>query len=264
MSTPSQHAHVPSLHELRQKAVTNIVPGVSVSVLLFPFEAQKKWRQALQAQQQGGPMVRPKLTRGMTIFAANIVPTTWLQLTVWDQIDARCPTMPTTAKAVLSGAGGAVTATVVENVVVRQQAMTCGPRAAVADMVRQRGARGLLKSYPLIAVRDCIFTVCLFDFTRRTAHLQRDAGFVGQAAMNVPLAVVGAGLSHPFDTVATLMQATHAPTTAAAIARRQWEIGGIRRFYAGYGNRVLLFWGFLTIIPEARQRFASMARREAE
>ena len=234
----------------------NIFPGAAVSASLFPLEAYKKWRQSLGQTLA----IKPKPWRGMPIFASNIVPTTAIQLLADHHIRPLVPPDSPAADLFASltcGMLGATFAVIVENTVARQQKMESGAIAAFKDMIRAGGIRRMLKSYPLIAARDGLFTICLFTvnpaLTRWAKHAFPDRS-VSPFVTCAPLAVTGALLTHPFDTLATRMQLHHNPMTVRqAFTDVLKSSGSWRGLYLGASYRIGLFYGFLTLIPKARE-----------
>jgi hypothetical protein len=113
--------------------------------------------------------------------------------------------------------------------------------------------RGLWRSFPLIAGRDAIFTAFMFGAQPMVQPLAAAWGEHGDIALNLPLAVVGAALSHPLDTVATQLQMAHERRAAADVARALVRGGGVRALYKGLHFRIGLFFGFMTAIPRVQR-----------
>lgn len=205
---------------------SNILSGVFISYTTFILEALKK------RAQQRDPTIKFKPWRGSTIFAANIVPTTTIHLTLnsffKQYLSADAPIVQQIMASAACGVIGASTATVVENVITRQQILQCGPMRAILDM----GKHSLLrpwKSYPQIATRDGIFTAWLFtvnpaiiQYAKNTlvndSSSEKYEERVTMAAATFA-ALVGAGITHPFDTAGTWLQRTHLKDNFLAAAR---------------------------------------------
>ena len=227
--------------------------GLFIAYTTFPLEAMKKLRQVgIKRAEYGVPFYR-----GSAVFAGNIIPTTALQfginnlLSPWAGNDA--PKYQQFAVAMASGIGGAVTATFVENTIIRQQVMRCGPIAAIQDMAAQSYLRPW-KSFPLIAGRDAIFTAWMFIVapTVRT-HVDATYGSSYILPASIAIGVLGATLSHPFDTMATRLQKTHARLTYGAVCRNLITEFGKMGLLRGLPFRMLLFIIFSNVLPEAEK-----------
>lgn len=243
------------------KLPSNLAAGVVVAYGTFPLEGLKKHIQQLKE-----PVNLYKLTdlkymqktfegfqfyRGSSIFAANIVPATAIQLTVDDMVKqyAQPNTMTYNGLALLPGVLGSFTGVVVENCVARQQVMKCGPSEAMADMFAQGYLRPW-KSLPLIATRDGIFTACMFSANDELAGLAEDHfGIYASYAVRLMVSALGAGLSHPFDTLATQMQRTHESISYYEAASKFVAEHGVSGLYKGFGPRFGLFLTFSNLIP---------------
>ncbi len=230
--------------------------GVVVSYLTFPLEGYKKYLAGGLSAQKFYPF------KGSTVFAVNIVPTTTIQLMTNGFLDnyfnsASSSIYTKLITSAYCGIQGAIVATLVENCIIRQQIMKCGPKDALKDMLSQSYLRPW-KSYPLIATRDGIFTLCMLqvnpvvktyvkeNFTQNTK--------VYELLASLGVSLLGAFLSHPFDTMATRMQRTHEKMSLHATVNDVMKnLGGYKGFYVGFRYRVGLFFVFSNVIPSVKK-----------
>lgn len=274
------------LHELEE----DVAAGTCIAGMTFPAEAMKKiWQGTKQpplrtivrthgprgtlsycAQQIGqhGSKSRVFLAHGVCVFVLNVAPTTTLQLTAETHIRQRTTFLDEQSgywkripAGIACGMAGAGTATIMENLVTQQQMPNGAHRAhgvatrslmsTMGDMYRSGGMRRFWRSMPLIATRDSIFTSFMFvvnpDVKRRAAQ---HSWFV-QYLASFALCAVGATVSHPFDTVATVMQMSPEKKSArAALSELVKEGGGgPMKLWKGLPFRVFLFFSFANGIP---------------
>ena len=237
-------------NEFRRDIASGFAAGTFISNASFPLEGVKKLAQAgIDRRAHQVP-----LYRGSAIFAANIIPTTTIQFTMHSAlkkiIKEESPVYQKFISDLSCGAAGALVGTVVENTIIRQQQMSCGPKHAILDMFKY-GLSRPWKSYGLIAMRDSIFTAWMFCINDRIKQAAQDR--YGDHAL-LPAAILsgtmGALLSHPFDTMATRMQRVHHPMSyRMAFNDVLNHLGGTRGFYKGVQFRMALFILFSNINP---------------
>jgi hypothetical protein len=80
------------------------------------------------------------------------------------------------------------------------------------------------------------------------------------------LGSVSAGLivgvvSHPFDTIKTVMQGSHAPVSALETTRSLMAAGGIRALYRGVGPRGMRIIGGIVILRESERLLEPIFRK---
>jgi hypothetical protein len=271
-----------------REGTTSITAGLAISAGFFPFEAYKKYlqgegktlTQAFKAQAAAQKISYPKLFikslttlslgnykfyLGFGIFAANIVPTTTIQLGT-DYVLQEAPMFKSESvaadmgKALVCGVTGAVTATVVENTIMQQQRLkernlNSNPIVAVKEMVKHRGALGPWKSFSGIATRDAGFTLCmLWANPAAKAYVAQHWGKQYEPLATLGVALAGAAATHPVDTVSAQMQETHAPMSYRQAAQQVLtKFGGPQGFYRGFGYRAILFAAFVDVIPRVKK-----------
>ncbi len=228
--------------------IAGSLAGITVAYSTFPLEALKKVRQV------GGMLKETKvpLYRGSLVFAGNIVPTTTIQMGVNNIlahfVHQEDPLLKKIIGNIVCGSAGALTGTFVENAIVRQQIMQCGPLNAIKNMFEQSYLRPW-KSYPLIATRDSIFINWMFLVTPSVQKYiaEKDKRFIFPATLLAGF--VGAAVSHPFDTIATNMQATHERHGYLKTFTTLMAAGGATTLFRGLPFRIGLFTFFSTFIP---------------
>ena len=234
------------MNETLRNFFSGSLAGATVAYTLFPLEGLKKYFQS-------GQTGKFHPYRGSTMFAANIIPATTIQLVTDGQMQKFVPDDASTITKLLGsaycGVTGATVATTVENVVIRQQMLSSGPWHAVKDMLAQGWLRPW-KSFPLIATRDGIFTACMLTGNDAAAKFAKDNfGSWAVYPSKLMLSFVGAALSHPFDTTATNMQKTHQPMSMFQSAVDIVNKYGYKGFYRGFAPRFGLFFTFTNVIP---------------
>lgn len=261
---------------LARTVVSNLVAGLVVSALFFPLESAKKifqqgkrfdlsYKDMFSELRISGHIQGYVPYRGLPVFALNIVPTTFIQLTVEKELQKYIPNDSSNTmlilRALTSGSIGAVTATIVENTITRQQVMQGKFIPTLRDMWNISPSR-VFKTYPLIAIRDSIFTLNLFFLHPKVERYLKDKysdRFLSSSYFSaIPLSVLGATLSHPFDTLATNLQKTHEKSDYQKILKELLNSQlGFRSLFRGLFARIPLFYGFIVAIPEARKRCVS-------
>jgi len=257
---------------------SNVAAGLSVSSTLFPLESAKK------ALQQGEKLNLSKVEvfkklfktgmigeyvayRGLPVFALNIVPTTLIQLTAEKRLEEYIPNDASNAmlsvRALACGTIGATTATIVENTITRQQVLKSKfIPTFIGDMWKESPAR-MFKTYPFIAIRDSIFTFHMFFLKPFVEGYLKEnypnSVLSSKFVSTIPLAILGATLSHPFDTVATNLQATHDKSDYQKMFNKLVNSNdGYKSLFRGLTFRIPLFYGFLLIIPFIRDECSKL------
>lgn len=260
-------------YDLGKTIASNLMAGLAVSTLFFPLESLKKvlqqgekfnlsYNQIYRQLRATGQVAGYVPYRGLPVFALNIIPTTFIQLTVEKALEEYIPSDSSNAMLVLraltSGAIGAVTATIVENTITRQQVLKTDFIPTLKEMWKVSPAR-MFKTYPLIAIRDAIFTLNLFfvhpKIEKYLKENQSDSVLSTRYISAIPLAIFGAVFSHPFDTLATNLQKTHEKSNyLKALNQLVKNDLGFRSLYRGLQARIPLFYGFIVVIPGVRNR----------
>jgi hypothetical protein len=243
--------------------LSNFMAGITVAYTCFPIQGLKKWWQSRQSGITLTTWREYRLFRGSTVFAANVVPTTVIQLTTNSMIDAYLLDQSSTfykrffANA-LCGMCGAICSTLVENTIMRQQVLQKGPITALNSMFQESSLRPW-RSYPLIATRDSIFTICMFCVLPEIKKIS-NANFPGDKTMEslsrFLVGFIGTAISHPFDTLATRIQLSEKSLTVKEayndclknlISSRGQR--PIMCLYTGFIFRLLNFNIFSNLIP---------------
>lgn len=237
-------------NKIARNLVSSIAAGATVAYSTFPLEGFKKYLQSKQTDQF-------HWYRGSTVFAANIIPTTTIQFLTNGIMNELMPPNPSVwqnmSASIFCGIAGAITATFVENTIVRQQILKSGPLFAISDMLKI----GLLrpwKSFPHIATRDGIFTFSMLWAMPESvkyidAHYEKEY----EIPTRITISVIGAALSHPADTIATNLQAAHEKKSTLEIAHRIYKESGTKGFYRGFLYRFGLFGIFSSGLPKVKE-----------
>ncbi len=261
------------------KDYLNLSLSASCLAVIYPFEAYKKWAQ------RGYPKGDFRPYRGVTSFAANVVPTTILQRLFVNRFEKYIkddnPMSTRLATAALCGAIPATTAVIVENCVTKQQELACEnkpskPINAFKEMFNERGYFGPFRSYAFIAVRDGTF-VTFVEVFRPDGEKYLNKKLIQYFPENtngvnafsycfsyLAAGYVGARLTHPFDTAGTHMQKSKKPMSYmnACKSVMSMPLGNNKykwqNFYNGFWYRFGLFTIFLGI-KEIRAKLVSPA-----
>lgn len=251
-------------NDTSKEFLCNTAASTVLAYSFFPFEAYKKHLQA--------KIKTPFIPyRGSFVFACNFVPTSVIHLTASRFFHDLNPVNPSEKYKFITdiacGVLGATTATFVESCITRQQVMESTLSVALKDMFKQ----GLLrpwKSYPLIATRDGIFTACMFSADKMVNAITNQF-FTPDAlgsyqkhqilAAKFIVSAFGAGLSHPFDTVATNKQKTHEKISTFQTAKTLLKTEGIKGFYSGYPWRLVMFFAFSNLLPAFKNQAVKIA-----
>ncbi len=231
-----------------RNVASSIVAGTAISYTTFPLEGYKKYLQSKQ-----GTKFFP--FRGANVFAANIVPTNTVQWLTNQGLKQVMPQSHSLALGWLAsftcGVTGAITATFVENTIIRQQVLKTGPIHAIKDMLAVSPLRPW-KSYLGISARDGIFTLCMMNVAPNAVRFAQEkfglSPFV-QGAAFCTATFIGAATSHPVDTIATNLQKSHEKKSYATVAREIYQEDGIKGFYRGFMFRLGLFTAFAAGLP---------------
>lgn len=258
--------HVNAWKNFKENLITGSIAGTTIAYSTFPAEALKKFEQTGQAK----PMTANRLYmriiqrydgfkpyRGSLLFAVNIVPTTALQWVTNGIVQQYMPKDAkfhhTLAASAFCGIMGALTATAVENSIIRQQKLKIGARAVINDMLSQ-GVLRPWKTYNLIAVRDSIFTMWMMAvIPTLNEYINKNNLQVYSLPTNMFISSIGAALSHPFDTIASYKQQNHLQRSSWDVVKELYSKGGLMRFYSGFSYRLFLFFSFTNMIPMFKQ-----------
>lgn len=219
----------------------------------FPFEGLKK---RIQTGQQISLHLK-ELYRGATPFAVSVTIATVASMTFNDLLrkipgyDYSSPVC-NGASAITSGMLGAlVGSTPVENVILTQQLKQMRPTQAIVTMVKERGLRRLWVGFPELALREAGFAGAMLwgvDAARAQVLSKTDSKPLAEAAA-LGVGVVGAVITHPFDTVATIKQKSDGRLSSRQAIEEIYRGYGLKGFFRGVSSRVVLFTGCAYTIP---------------
>lgn len=243
-----------------------VVAGISGGTLNYPFEGAKKRAQSGQLQPWQMPGIRPhtfvrELYRGGSSFILSLAPVSMLQATFNDYLKGFLPNNPSQAyvvgAGVLSGAVGAFFSAPVEHMIITQQQQKIGPLQAMKYLY-SRGPTYAWTALPPLMIREAGFGCAWLMGAHAagealSAHYNRDLRI--PAAIGV--GVLAAGLTHPFDSMATRKQQSKERITMIEAGRQILAQKGWKGFFAGYQYRSFLFTGCMVSIA-----FVDKAARE--
>jgi len=95
----------------------------------------------------------------------------------------------------------------------------------------------------------------MFVLNPRLKRAVAEYGPAAQLAASLPLCFIGAAVTHPFDTIATMSQKTHgALSTREALRRVCAKRRGVLSLWDGLSCRFVLFTVFANGIPFVQSR----------
>jgi hypothetical protein len=255
------------IQEIPENFFANVLAGTTIAFTCFPLEGLKKWWQSKQDGHTLSSWKNYRLLRGSTVFAINIIPTTVVQLTTKSSLKYYLREESSLIEKIfgsaLCGISGAICATFVENVIIRQQILKSGPMHALVEMLNISIFRPW-KSFRLIATRDGIFTVSMFcilpELEKKIKKLFPD-NYLTVILARFAIGFLGTVLSHPWDTLATRMQMTHERMSlkmAYKDALTNLTVNNKKRplmcLYTGFIFRLALFNIFQVAIPYVKDK----------
>ncbi len=230
--------------------------GSGGAYICFPFEGLKK---RLQTGQQLS--FQPKeLYRGSTAFAVSVtfatvasmcfnnalktIPSYDHESALWNGVSA-----------VVSGMLGAVVgSTPVENVILVQQLDKTTPIKAIIKMMGQ-GPTRLWVGLPELACREAGFAGAMLwgvDAARNKVLSKTESKTLAEAAA-LGVGLVGAAITQPFDTVATIKQKSDGKLSTSQAVKQIVESKGATGLFRGLSQRALLFTGCAYTIPSIQK-----------
>ena len=157
------------------------------------------------------------------------------------------------ASAVASGAFSAFSSTAVENIILQQQLTKTRPRVAINALLKQGYSRPFV-GLAQIAIREAGFAFCWLWGASATYNfvLNETQNKTLAFASQIPVGVVGALGTHPFDTWATQLQRGSKVKEDSFLgwktAKRLYNKEGVKGFYKGGAARVGLFTGCMLVM----------------
>lgn len=247
--------------------VSSALGGAIGGFICFPFEGLKKRLQSHQLI-----VYSPReLFRGAPSFSVSVTAAT-VGCMFFNRLLHSLPSYDPSSSlsqaisAVASGALGAfVGSTPVENTILRQQLEKLGPLSAIRSLFREGITRPWLGLREL-AMREAGFAgAMLWAVPAARDEVYEKTKSISLAGVaEVGVGILGALLTHPFDTVATTRQHSNGRYSIAETVRRLYETAGIGAFYRGGANRCVLFTGCALIIPEVQKRVLDALRYKRE
>lgn len=208
------------------------------------------------------------LYRGFGVNISCMVPTTALQIAANSALEDIIPGIDTSTmmlRAFGAGALSALTSTPTELIVLQQQNAGTSTRVTIQNFIEQQGYGVLYRGVSPKALRDGVFCVgylSLYPVLKneiRATYIDSDPMAMLIAGMSA--GVVTAVASHPFDTVATLMQADYARkqnVTMLQTASALYRQNGAKGFFKGVvprGTRVAMA---IPLMNEVQQRLTDV------
>lgn len=189
------------------------------------------------------------LYRGFGVNIACMAPTTAVQFGIDGLLKKYMPGSDkgiTTARAAIAGAASALVSTPTELVVLYQQNKGLNAIKTVSELVLHNGASGLYRGLCAKALRDSIFCMGLLSmYPACEQYIQKNCinnRLVASVASGVIAGGVTAAISHPFDTISTVMQSHHGSynrinfyKTVQALYKKD----GTQGFFKGVGARAM-------------------------
>lgn len=252
-------------------SLAGLLSGTLAAVVMYPTEALKKLSQTNTKKDLGFKIKKlrtwlpagKKLYTGGLGFAASVGPATLLQRNTYTMLSSN-PAFNDhkMLTAFISGSVGAICSTVVENTILTQQILLRKNNSAnLSAAFKQLYSYGLLKIWtgftPLV-VREGIFGgLALSQSDQFAEYCQQSWNHPYASTLGkLSIGLMGALITHPFDTVATRKQHNmHAGIQEPIheIFKKVYTNEGIKGFYRGGGWRVGLFTGCMLIISNSKK-----------
>lgn len=235
----------------------NFISGsLAGAIVATPTSIVETTKKMLQRNEQITKASFPKLFYGIPVFIAHVAPATAIQLATDAALKKYLPTSDSFATNILRsfycGVQGAIVATFVEATIVTQQVYKIKTFDAVKHMFNKSPLEPW-RTMPLISSRDGTYAMFLLTINPIIAKYGREnygrkGEFVGVSLSSV----VGAAVSHPFDTLATYIQDQRAKGNDLSIVKgihQKIANEGVKSLFRGYLPRLGLFFTFSNAIP---------------
>ena len=231
--------------------------GFSAGYVGFFFEGIKKRLQSNQSipnpMKLGLNVWARESFRGAGSFAVSCIPASMLQQMASHYFEKQNTTntyLGKISEAVVSGALGGIPSAVIGNVLLEQQLKKVGPKEAFSSLLPQGVSRAFRGVSPLMA-KESIFGLCYLKAMDDAAdYASKHFGSSYAIPAQVTVGILGSLASHPFDTMATVMQQFN--SSAVDASKRLWQEGGIKSFYKGGAARIGLFSSTMIVINKTK------------
>ena len=248
-----------SNHQYINVLIAGGVSGFTGAFTTFFFAAGKKRRQSGQAFpsiSELGPRKWVRETfRGSIGNSVLLTPTAVIQQLsdqYWKQQGSANPSNQIAAT-LFSGAVGGVASTVVENMLLQQQIKKASASQALISLYEQSPTR-IFRGMQMIMLREAIFGWCyLSGVVQAGNYAAEHYGARYRMPVQILVGMMGALVSHPFDTTATTMQQHGYTKTRHAVQHLLREPNAIKAFYKGGLMRMGLFTTGIIVVSNTRQ-----------
>jgi len=231
--------------------------GFSAGYAGFFFEGIKKRLQSNQSipnpMKLGINVWARESFRGAGSFAVSCIPASMLQQMAshyFEKQNTSNTYLGKIGEAVFSGALGGIPSAAIGNVLLKQQMGGIGPKEALSELLPQGVSRVFRGTLPLM-VKESIFGLCYLKVMDDAAdYASKHFGESYVIPAQVTVGILGSLASHPFDTMATVMQQFN--SNALDASKRLWQEGGIKSFYKGGAARIGLFSSTMVVINKTK------------
>jgi Mitochondrial carrier protein len=227
--------------------VIGVAAGVAEVLVQHPTVA---WKNALQ-QGRALPRTPVELYRGVGANAIANGSVTAIQFAVFAALDG---TLDPVSAGLTAGAVGAVVASPFEMIMIRQQA----DKVSMSNAVK-RCLHHPFRGYGMMACRDATFTAGYKGLAPSvTKWMSGQATYEDASSRERVLGSLMAGvvvgvISHPFDTIKTIVQGSPKRVSSLEAFQTLMSTGGLAELYRGAGPRGLRIIGAIVISRECQR-----------
>lgn len=226
----------------------------------FFFQATKKRLQSgqkLPSLLEMGPRKWVNETfRGSFNFAACLVPTAVIQQVA----DQYCKQSNISNAywmqwigTLFSGALGGIASTAVENILLQQQLKKITASEAIKELINE-SPRRIFRGVQLIMAREAVFGYCYLEGAKQAGnYAAAQFGENYRLPAQIAVGITGSLATHPFDTMATVMQQHNYTQTRQAAKHLLNEKNVVKSFYKGGIARIGLFTTTMVVIGNTQQ-----------
>ncbi|MBP9726321.1 MAG: hypothetical protein KBD83_02490 [Gammaproteobacteria bacterium] len=156
------------------------------------------------------------------------------------------------AMAIISGGLGGIPAAFLGNILLEQQLKSIGPAEALSNLSTQ-GISRLFRGVSLVMIREGMFGFCYLKGVSEVGnYASTHCGPMLVLPAQLAVGALGSLVSHPFDTVATIMQRYDYKNIKDA-ATYLWKENGVKAFYKGGAARIGLFTTTMITLNKVQQ-----------
>lgn len=249
-------------HEWWQPIAKGFLSGTLAGYVCYPYEGWKK------SKQSGLPLPRfwelKAVYRGANAFALPLAPVSIVQVSVNTSLRNSLPKDADEGLKicvdVLSGSMGALVSAPVEHIVLTQRKFNIGPIQAIKKLA------GNGYTYPWTGLKPLMVREAGFGFTMLTGAEKAGTwlsesyhslfpGIDLKPVGMIGTGIVGAAVTHPFDTIATRKQLSNNRISMSQAATEVYKKHGLSGFFLGYRHRAFLFTGCALIMNAVNKEF---------